>query len=471
MLFDNITNLKLISHLAEKNQKVVQFTTSDETGMALISMLEEPGTRPLQDYPQKEYEQEAEVSPEKSRFVFKKPRLPRILLPQLNKGALLAGVVLAILFGTVFFISKKPVAYTKIILESQPLTRSLTIKVKTGAETSPEKMELKGQTLEAAVEITDEIATTGEKLVGKKATGKATIYNKTDKKIELDKGSKLNYDEKDLVFILKDDVEVPPKEELSSPSPSEITYKLGEATADVEAADIGDAYNISEDKTLEVDGYKSSEMTAKTRGDLSGGESKKVKVVSEEDKTNLQKKVTDAAKERATTDIKFKLGRPQHLVEGSTTAQITKEAYNAKVGDETDKLTLTAYAAAAGLTYLESELNTLLDKLVQNLVPEGHDLSEKQREVTVTPLGNSNTSVLNSSEADLQVTLKTFTVTRIDKDELKKSMAGKSVSEAEKILGGIRNITTYSIEINPTIPLFGKVPKDLNRIILDIANE
>lgn len=473
VLFDNITNLKLISHLAEKSQKVVQFTTADETGMALISMLEEPGTTPLQDYPQREYEQEAEVSPEKSRFVFKKPRLPKIRMrfPQLNKGAVLGGAVLAILLGTVFFISKKPVANTKIILESQPLTRSLTIKVKAGAETNPEKMELKGQTLESAVEVTDEIATTGEKLVGEKASGKAIIYNKTDEEIELDKGDKLNYDEKDLVFVLKDDVKIPPKEEQPSSEPSEIVYKLGEATVDIEAADIGDAYNIDEDETLEVDGYKSSEMTAKTKDDLSGGESKKVKVVSEEDKTNLQKKVTETAKTKAAGDIGRKLGKTQRLVEGSVTAQITKEAYNAKVGDEADNLTLTAYAGAAGLTYLDSELNSLLDKLVQNLVPEDHDLSEKQREVTVTPLGNSNTSVLNSTEADLQVTLKTFTVTRIDKDELKKSMAGKSVAEAEKILGGIRNITTYSIEINPTIPLFGKVPKDLDRIILDIANE
>ncbi|GIW69280.1 MAG: hypothetical protein KatS3mg101_0027 [Patescibacteria group bacterium] len=472
ILFDNILNLKLISHVAEKNQKIVQFTTTDEAGMEMISMLEEPGTRTMGDYPQKDFETELTASPEKNRFVLKEPKLPRINLTQFNKRAILAGVALATLFGTVFFISKKPVAYTKIVLESQPLTRSLTIKVVAGADTNAEKMILRGQTLESAVEVTDEIATTGEELVGKKAAGKVIIYNKTDEEIKLDKGDKLNYDEKDLIYVLKDNVKVPPKEEQPSSSPSEIVYKLGEAIVDIEAADIGSAYNIDKDETLEVVGYKSSQMTAKTKDDLTGGESKKVKVVSEADKTNLQKKVTDTAKEKATGDIKSKLGRNnQRLIEGSVIAQITKESYNAKVGDETDKLTLTAYASAAGLTYLDSELNSLLDKLVQNIIPAGHDLSEKQREVTTVPLGNSNTSVLSSSEADLQVTLKTFTVTRIDKDELKKSLAGKSVAEAEKVLGGIRNITTYSIGIKPAIPFFKKVPKDLNRINIEIENE
>jgi len=71
----------------------------------------------------------------------------------------------------------------------------------------------------------------------------------------------------------------------------------------------------------------------------------------------------------------------------------------------------------------------------------------------------------------MQITLKTFTVTAVDKEELKKTLAGKSVAEAEKVLGSIGSLSTYSIEIKPVIPLFNKVPKDLNRINLEVENE
>ena len=194
-------------------------------------------------------------------------------------------------------------------------------------------------------------------------------------------------------------------------------------------------------------------------------------MVAEADKAALQKKVIEAAKEKAASDLKFKLGKTQRLIEGSVIPTITKEVYSAKPGDEAEKLILTGYASASGLTYLESELNSLLDKIVQNLVPQGHVLSEKQREVSAIPLGNSSASVLNATEADMQITLKTFTVTAVDKEELKKALAGKSAAEAEKILGSIGSLSTYSIEIKPVVPLFTKVPKDLNRINLEVENE
>ena len=468
ILFDNIISLKLISQAADKNQKIIQFTTTDETGASLIAMLEEPAGQSGQDYRPGEIEQFVNTAPEKSRFIFKKDMLPKIKLPKFKSGLMLPAIILAILAGTVFFLSKKPVAYARVLLNSQPLTRSTTVKVKHGGTTDAAKMELKGQTLDTNVEITDEIPATGEKLVGKKAEGEALLYNKTVEEVELKKGSKLNYDEKDLVYILDDDVTIPAR--VDDPVDPTI-IKLGEATVKITAADIGSDYNIDANENLEVDDHKSSEVVAKTKDDLEGGERKKVKVVAEADKAALQKKVIEAAKEKAASDLKFKLGKTQRLIEGSVIPTITKEVYSAKPGDEAEKLILTGYASASGLTYLDSELNSLLDKIVQNLVPQGHVLSEKQREVSAIPLGNSSASILNSAEADMQITLKTFTVTAVDKEELKKTLAGKSVAEAEKVLGSIGSLSTYSIEIKPVIPLFNKVPKDLNRINLEVENE
>src|SRR3989304_1532278 len=89
ILFDNIISLKLISQAAEKNQKIIQFTTTDETGASLIAMLEEPAGQSGQDYQPRETEQFASIAPEKSRFVFKKTMLPKIKLPQFKSGLVL----------------------------------------------------------------------------------------------------------------------------------------------------------------------------------------------------------------------------------------------------------------------------------------------------------------------------------------------------------------------------------------------
>src|SRR3989304_5908740 len=323
ILFDNIISLKLISQAADKNQKIIQFTTTDETGASLIAMLEKPAGQSGQDYRPGGIEQFVNTAPEKSRFIFKKDMLPKIKLPKFKSGF--------------FFLSKKPVAYARVLLNSQPLTRSTTVKVKHGGTTDAAKMELKGQTLDTNVEITDEIPATGEKLVGKKAEGEALLYNKTVEEVELKKGSRLAYDEKDLVYILDDDVTIPAR--VDDPVDPTI-IKLGEATVKITAADIGSDYNIDANENLEVDDHKSSEVVAKTKDDLEGGESKKVKVVAEADKAALQKKVIEAAKEKAASDLKFKLGKTQRLIEGSVIPTITKEVYSAKPGDEAEKLIL-----------------------------------------------------------------------------------------------------------------------------------
>jgi len=54
ILFDNIISLKLISQAADKNQKVIQFTTTDEIGASLIAMLEEPAGQAGQNYQERE---------------------------------------------------------------------------------------------------------------------------------------------------------------------------------------------------------------------------------------------------------------------------------------------------------------------------------------------------------------------------------------------------------------------------------
>lgn len=469
VLLDNVLNLKLVKQFCEKNQKELQFSTQDERGIMLISMLDEGVSSSFSS------DGNEEILPAPTAFIEKKRRnitLPKI---QIKKGLIPILAIVLILIGAIIFLARTPKAYTKIVVNSQPLTRSVTIKVSNSSNTNIETKILKGTTIETTVEESAETPATGKKIVGEKAKGNVTIYNNTDEDIKLKKGTTLNYEDndEDFTYITRDEITIDKRSELD-PDPDEPgikKYKMGENTVDIEATTVGEDYNIGSSETLSVKGYKSSQMTAKTSDKIKGGKSEEVNVVAEEDKKTLSAKLIEDTKQKAAKSLQDKVGKSQKLVAGSVEVTITKETYSHNVGDETENLTLNATAVAKGLAYTDSSLKELLDKLVVDLVPEGYVLSEQDRETSVQPLGNSTNSVLNATNADIQVTLKTFIVADVNSDKLKNELKGKSASEAEKILGSIKNIKTYEFNISPSIPLLKKVPNDLNRIEVVIENE
>jgi len=112
-----------------------------------------------------------------------------------------------------------------------------------------------------------------------------------------------------------------------------------------------------------------------------------------------------------------------------------------------------------------------VDDLLVEFIPEGFVLSDKEREINVQILGVGDNTVLSPEKADLQVTVKTFVVPDIKEDTVKASLKGKSVTEAQEYLSKIRNVKTYSLNISSKIPLFNKIPGDVNKINLTITRE
>jgi len=474
VLFDNIINLKLIDQQAENMGVSVQFSTEDEAGSTLISVLEGNSESTFQsDDVEENIEDEAGLRAMLGKKTLSLPKI-NLKMPSINFSnkpkklffllPLALLLIVYIIYGT-----KAPKADAKITLASNPLTRSLTVKVKLDTPTSQTSSLLKGTSVETTIQTNGEAETTGEKLVGEKAEGTVIIYNKTLSEITLKKGTKLTYekDNKDYEFSLDSETSIPAGSENTVTN----TTDWGKEEADVTATDIGNEYNIDEGKTLSISKYKSDSLTAKAKDDFKGGKADKVKIVSELDRTNLAKKLQDEALTGIDIALKSKLTSPNKLISGAVLVTVTKEAFSHAVGVETDKLALEQTLSIKGLTYSDTELNSLLSKLIVEKTPEGYTISKNDWSVKAEALGNSTSSVLSATEADLQVTLKTAVVPIVDKDEIKKSIAGKQAGEAEKVLGSVKNVKSYELKVSPVIPFFNKVPKDLNRIELLIENE
>ncbi len=474
VLFDNILNLKLLEKETEKLGKVLHLNTTDATGILLLKMLNE---EQIEEFATTEIssEQDYTADVKKRRFSlaalhFSRPKFGR---PKGFKKIIIVGIALALAgFIAYRLLWEAPKANVKIIVNSQPLTKSIEVKVVKDGETNSENKTLKGSEISTIITKTDSIDTTGEKLVGEKATGKVTFYNYTDEEIEVDEGTELIYTEgdEDLVFIVDEDVTVE-AESLQDPEVPGSPTVPGEASAEVTAGDIGDSYNIDDEESLEVDDYKKSELTAVTDGEFEGGKSETVKVVAEEDKVALAAKISEEIGASAESELSSKAGFGKEYIKGSYTSTVTSEIFSAEVDDETDKLELTQELSVVGLAYAQSDLEKMLDGLLDDFIPEGFELYTNERETKVEILGNADSTVLSSGEADLQVTVKTFVIPSIDEEKIKNELAGSSLQEAEKILGSISNVKSYGLEINPNIPFLKKVPRNTENIVIVVEKE
>ncbi len=479
VLLENILNLKLLKKESEKIQKSLNLITFDRLGQSLINMLEEEEGGFLHGgFVSKDLSyDEVKSSGSKEKFTpfafvvgRLKGSLPKFRFSGSKRYYALTLVAILIL-GTLFLYTQRAhKAEVKIITESQPLTKSITVKVSKDVASNAETRILSGIGVETSITETSSTVATGERLVGEKAKGKAKIFNKTIAEQVFKKGQILIYSDnnKDYKYSLDSSVTVPARTD--GPLPGD-PITLGEIEVSITAMDIGTAYNIDSDKSLDVDGYKSSEFTSATSEKITGGKSSTVKVVADADLKKLSDLVLKTIQDEAQKSLETKLPSSQKFIAGSQKVTVATQNYSAKVGDQKDILELTETAAITGLAYLQDEMNLLLSKVSQNLIPSGFEISDKEREVNVEILGNTDNSILSPVQADLQVTLKSFVVPVIDVDKIKTSLAGKSIRDAEVVLGKLSSVRTYSIKIVPNLILFGKVPSNKNNISIQVVRE
>ena len=466
LLLENILNLRLIQQQADKIEKSVTFTTNDEYGNVLIDILSGKDIEliPEEFADSAEYFNKKGFSLPKIKNPFGNFKLPGFF--KVKKGVVLIPLVIASVLGAfIYYGNTAPKAKVVITVGAQPYTRSITIKVKSDGQTSTENMILKGSVLTTSVQETSEIDTTGVKTVGEKAEGEITLYNKTSSKIELEKGDTVKYTGKseDLPYTLKDDVEIPestPQDPLDPASP----MNPGEAKVKIVAKDIGSGYNLDEGKSFEIEDYEKSELAGKNKEKISGGSSKEVKTVTQADMDKLSNQLKEISIKKAEESIRGKLGTSQKLIEGSVKISVSSENFSAKVDEEKEKLSLTQGATGEALVYNENELNKFIDGYFKNVIPEGHYMPDKDKKITVNILGQSASSVLNSTEADIQVTLSSIIIPDIKEDDVKENLKGKTNEESKQYIDSLKNIESYEFNISPVVPFFSKVPRDTKRI-------
>lgn len=473
VIFENAINLKLLKNWSDRESKVLQFETDDLNGQNLIVGLEEGAIS------QTEKSGEQLDTVEDLPEIIRKPR-KRLNISVLKKGKgylwiLGIGFLLLLGFLGLRALSELPVAKVNLVVNSQPLTRSIQLRVTADGSTDKNAKTLAGITIQTQLEEIVTTETTGEKIVGEPAEGKVTIYNNTDKDIEFEQGTTLVFedDDNDFEYITSSDVTVPKRTALD-PDPLEpdiTSYKKGSKDVSVEAAQIGPGHNIDSGEKLSVEDYKKSEVEAEVSEDIDGGKEETVKVVAQADMDKLTDDITKQADQKIGEALQKTASSGQKLLAGSEEKVVTKSTFSKELDDEAEDLSLNQTVSITGLTYNSKDLDSLIDDIVEEFVPEGFVVSTKERVLNVEVLGNTTDTVLTSKTADIQVTLKTFVVPGITEDIVKDNIVDKSLTDAEKYLGSVKNVNSYELRLDPKVPFFTNIPKDKNRIVVTLERE
>ena len=399
----------------------------------------------------------------------KKSKFPLPKIPSLGflKGkrwvyfAAGSGVVLVIvLLGVFWFV---PQATVKLITEPQFKEAELTMV----ASASADEVDLENGTvplkiLDTTAEDVTEAKSTGTKTVGTQAKGRLKIVNR-DTNPEgktFFKGTTVSpaSGPTNLKFTLDNTATV-------SAAPLGCTDNCPNSGVDVTAVAIGEESNLAAGIVFKVGSADVNLVFAKNDTNFTGGSSKKLTVVSGDD----QKKAKDELMKKLETKAKEALEKENTgivIPEDGLSGEITNETYSKKVGEEASDFRLSLQVKFTAKSFSEDDLKNLLIKSISQSVPSGYVIDRESSTVKAEILEQTgeNLKVLGKIKANL--------VPDVDKQKIKKSVAGKDFGTTDKYLRSIESISGFEIKITPSVfRVLGFMPFLTSKIKVEIIQK
>lgn len=365
------------------------------------------------------------------------PKFPKVSFPKIPKinfgflkgrTAIVLGLIIIILalFLNEYFFHK---AKLTIFLPYQPINKSI-------------QEEVVYSTSSSSAVFSDSIATTGKKDIGDKAKGSVNVHNFDDKEKIFSKGTVLQVS--NLKFILDGDVKV-----ASSSLAADGSAKLpGKTGGTITAVDIGPESNLSKGQRFSIDDLSTSEYFAINDSALTGGSRKVIRTVSKADQDKLEQKVLNKAKKQEDNP---KFSKNETVISDLSLTEITKSDYSKEVGEEADKVTLTATTETTFFAYNKDNLiKKILDDL-NNDVKQGFSLNKENLNYKLVKVEKKEENIL------MKIEIKSKAVRKFDTNTAFNKIIGKNKNDMEKTLRSEFSIQGYDLVNNEPIFLLKNI--------------
>lgn len=355
---------------------------------------------------------------------------------------LLLGVLALVLLLVGWFVLGGVLPRAKITIrtDTNAITSNIAFTASTGAkEINMETRVVPAELKEVKKTDAEKVPATGQKDVGDKATGSVTLTNcdKDDETVTIPAGTGVSAN--NLTFITKEAVTIPP----SNFSGGGACKNDSSKNVSVVAQNAGDGYNLSP-RAYTVAGFTSvlgygSAMT--------GGTSKIVKVVSDQDVENAKQKIGTRSSQDATDEVKQSLKEAglYGINETLTTGQPAVTA-SPTVGQEAAEVTVTSIVTYSMFGVKEEYLNRLLEEEINKQIDIGRE------EIQKTGLESAVFQIVEKkSPTELRLSMQALTVVgpKIDEEAVKREVAGKKRGETQNIIQNRPGVRDAVIDYSP----------------------
>jgi hypothetical protein len=344
---------------------------------------------------------------------------------------LIPVVVLVLLVGVYMTFAKATVT---IFVEPKVLEKDTQVTADPGIKTIDEaNKKIPGQIVETSESGSDKAQATGKKQVGDAAKGTVKVINNSDSPQTLSQGTTITSN--NLKFTLDSSVNI------ASTSATSDSKSTG--TVSVTASSIGADGNLPSGTQFSS---SNSKVAIVAEGNFSGGTSRDVTVVSDEDQKRLLASLAATLRKKASDDLSGKLDGKK-ILEEALSEEITKKSYNKNINDQASEFTLNLTVRYKGTAYSDDDLKSIVSKLVGTDVPEGFELNlaETETQADVSKLEKDG-KLIFLARFSAKLTPK------IDQEKIRSQIKGKTLTQAADIIKSYENVLSSEIKLTPQLP-------------------
>lgn len=357
--------------------------------------------------------------------------------------------VLAVLIGAYLFLPK---AQVKVFVEPKIIEEDAQVTADPAQKTVNEDSKIiPGQIIQVEVSGNDKESSTGKKHIGDPSKGTVNIINNSAESQTLSRGTTISSN--GIKFTLDSTVNVA--------STSATSSSKSTSTAKVTAASVGAEGNLPSGTQFSS---SSSKVAILAEGNFSGGTSKEVTVVSSDDQQRLLAKLSSSLRQQAQQKLQDQYKTKKVLTE-ALSENIAKKTFNKNINDQASEFSLNLTISYRGTAFDDSDLKTIVSKLVNTKVPDGFllDLSDTETQADVSKLEKDGKLIFLAK-------FKAKLLPKIDSNQVINKIKGKSLNEATDIIKSMDNVLGSEITFSPKLPIFlQRIPFLGRNIKLDIG--
>lgn len=317
------------------------------------------------------------------------------------------------------------------------------------------------EVLEESLNETETFKATGEKNIGDKAQGRAVFYNSTGRSQPVMPSVDLINDQ-GIIFVVKENITIP-----SAKVDDDGNVVPGEITTGIEAKEAGEEGNVGPGRinisALLID--KQEKIFGDILEPVSGGDSKIVNVVSQDDidnaKEQLARKLEPELKEKLVKKASENFVVSDKLIVFDDSEISKQDEVNAEVKEFTMSLNLKAQA----MVYDNKSLRLFLrNKFLQDL-PSGQTIAETEFGILEIEVQDRD---MGLGLANLKINAIFPVAQQIDLEDVRKNILGKHEREARHYILSLDNVK--DVRFIFSLSLSDKIPTDESRVDVKLGD-